>query len=209
MNQLLHFSKSGVSTILQSKDILDIDCFWDKELSRANKDRLFGCSFNDLNSERSGVYGAKVQGLIGSHAYSVLRAVLCNGKRFVVVRNPWGMSEWTGRWSDGAKEWTQEWLRLLPELGHEFGDDGQFVMECMSLDRLRPSFSNSLQIPIGWIASRISTGPYSLTKHGQCRHNGLRSLVRLYLLHGHMERYLVRVNRQIFSLPAADQVDFS
>ena len=40
------------------------------------------------------------------------------------------MSEWTGRWSDGSKEWTQEWLEILPKLGHTFGDDGQFVMEC-------------------------------------------------------------------------------
>ena len=48
-----------------------------------------------------------------------------------MVRNPWGKSEWTGRWSDGSKEWTQEWLEVLPTLGHTFGDDGQFVMECM------------------------------------------------------------------------------
>ena len=71
-----------------------------------------------------------MEGLIGNHAYSVLRAVECNGKRFVVVRNPWGKSEWTGRWSDGSKEWTQEWLEHLSTLGHQFGDDGQFVMEC-------------------------------------------------------------------------------
>ncbi|KAF9529609.1 hypothetical protein CPB83DRAFT_259893 [Crepidotus variabilis] len=119
----------GVSTILQSKDILDINRFWDDEITHANTDRLFGCSFNDLSSTRSGTTGAKVQGLIGNHSYSVLRAVPCNGKRFVVVRNPWGKGEWTGRWSDGSKEWTHEWLDFLPELGHQFGDDGQFVME--------------------------------------------------------------------------------
>jgi len=82
-----------------------------------------------LDTTRSGILGAKVEGLIGNHAYSVLRAVECNGKRFVVVRNPWGKSEWTGRWSDGSKEWTQEWLEHLSTLGHQFGDDGQFVME--------------------------------------------------------------------------------
>ncbi|KAF9038120.1 hypothetical protein BJ165DRAFT_1353090 [Panaeolus papilionaceus] len=119
----------GVSTVLQSKDILDTDRFWEEELSRANQDRLFGCSFNLLDSKRSGVTGAKVQGLTGNHAYSVLRAVECNGKRFVVVRNPWGKSEWTGRWSDGSKEWTPDWLQRLGEIGHQFGDDGQFLME--------------------------------------------------------------------------------
>jgi hypothetical protein len=71
-----------------------------------------------------------VDGLIGGHAYSILRAVEFNGKRFIVLRNPWGKSEWTGRWSDGSKEWTKEWLLALDELKHEFGDDGQFVMEC-------------------------------------------------------------------------------
>jgi len=115
---------------IQSKDILDIDRFWKEELLRANTDRLFGCSFDEVSSTRNGLYGLSAQGLIGNHAYSVLRAVESNGKRFVVIRNPWGKSEWTGRWSDGSKEWTQEWLQYLPTLGHCFGDDGQFVMEC-------------------------------------------------------------------------------
>lgn len=60
----------------------------------------------------------------------MLRAVEFKGKRFVVLRNPWGDSEWTGPWSDGAKEWTEEWLPALKELQHSFGDDGEFVMEC-------------------------------------------------------------------------------
>lgn len=48
----------------------------------------------------------------------------------MVLRNPWGEGEWKGAWSDGAKEWTPEWLKLLPQLHHTFGDDGQFIMEC-------------------------------------------------------------------------------
>jgi hypothetical protein len=31
---------------------------------------------------------------------------------------------------NGSKEWTRKWLEVLPLLGHEFGDDGQFLMEC-------------------------------------------------------------------------------
>ncbi|KAL0563776.1 hypothetical protein V5O48_018289 [Marasmius crinis-equi] len=119
----------GVSTLVSTKDILNIDKFWHEELCRANKDRLFGCFINGLDSTRSGESELKVNGLFPSHAYSVLRAVEHKGKRFVVVRNPWGNSEWTGRWSDGSKEWTQEWLEALPALGHTFGDDGQFLME--------------------------------------------------------------------------------
>ncbi|KAJ8509380.1 hypothetical protein ONZ45_g8446 [Pleurotus djamor] len=119
----------GVATIIPTKDILDIDKFWHEELSKANVDRLFGCAFDSLDTARSGQADVQVNGLFGGHAYSVLRAVECRGKRFVVLRNPWGRSEWTGPWSDGSKEWTPEWLQILPELGHVFGDDGQFVME--------------------------------------------------------------------------------
>jgi hypothetical protein len=112
------------------QDLLNPERFWHEELTHANKDRLFGCSFRGLDSTRSGGQDIKVQGLIGDHAYSVLRAVECNGKKFIILRNPWGDSEWTGRWSDGSKEWTHAWLELLPQIGHAFGDDGQFIMEC-------------------------------------------------------------------------------
>ena len=122
---------SGVATYILTKDILDADRFWVDELSRANKDRLFGCSVGAIDTSRNEQDDdVDVQGLITNHAYSVLRAVECKGKRFVVIRNPWGKTEWTGPWSDGSKEWTGEWLEILPELGHSFGDDGQFVMEC-------------------------------------------------------------------------------
>ncbi|KAJ7239564.1 hypothetical protein B0H12DRAFT_1237530 [Mycena haematopus] len=119
----------GVSTFIPTKDILDSDVFWKEELLLATKDRLFGCGFDTLDSTRSGKEDVTVNGLIGGHAYSVLRAVEFNGKRFVVLRNPWGDSEWTGPWSDGSKEWTEEWLPALKALQHKFGDDGEFVME--------------------------------------------------------------------------------
>ncbi|KAJ3285299.1 hypothetical protein HDU79_007449 [Rhizoclosmatium sp. JEL0117] len=57
---------------------------------------------------------------------SVLRAVEAKGRRFLLIRNPWGNSEWTGPWSDGSSEWTGEWMTLL---SHRFGNDGQFWME--------------------------------------------------------------------------------
>ncbi|KIK02383.1 hypothetical protein K443DRAFT_677625 [Laccaria amethystina LaAM-08-1] len=69
--------------------ILDPDQFWVEELCRANNDRLFGGSVSKANEK---MY-TEVQGLIANHAYSVLRAVECKGKRFVVIRNPWGFRE--------------------------------------------------------------------------------------------------------------------
>ena len=74
-----------------------------------------------------------MDGLVGNLSHSVIKAVECRGKRFVVLRDPWGEAAWGGPWSDGSKEWTPEWLEILPELGHDFGGSGQFVMECMLL----------------------------------------------------------------------------
>ncbi|RXW23954.1 hypothetical protein EST38_g1918 [Candolleomyces aberdarensis] len=120
----------GVASNLNARDILDVDQFWKEELSRVNKDRLFACALDSPDAPADAPWAdPTVQGLIGGHAYAVLRAAEVNGKRFVVLRNPWGQSEWTGPWSDGSKEWTAEWLKLLPQLKHSFGDDGQFVME--------------------------------------------------------------------------------
>ncbi|KAF9449386.1 cysteine proteinase [Macrolepiota fuliginosa MF-IS2] len=119
----------GVSKSILTNDILDLDRFWTEELLRANKDRLFACQISSITTNRTPQSEIKVQGLVTAHAYAILRAVECKGKRFIVLRNPWGKIEWTGRWSDGSKEWTKEWIGVLDELGHSFGEDGQFVME--------------------------------------------------------------------------------
>ncbi|CEL61272.1 hypothetical protein RSOLAG1IB_09894 [Rhizoctonia solani AG-1 IB] len=113
----------GVSTKLEISDILDKNKFWNEELMHANEDRLFGCSIKQDGADE------QVNGLLQGHAYSVIKAVEVNGKRFVRLHNPWGHHEWNGRWADGSKEWTPEWMALLPEIGHKFGNDGEFVME--------------------------------------------------------------------------------
>ncbi|KAJ3861391.1 hypothetical protein EV359DRAFT_47305 [Lentinula novae-zelandiae] len=143
----------GVSTFIPANDIFNIDRFWNEELLKANQDRLFGCSYQGLDTSRSGDFDAKISGLIGNHAYSVLRAVEVKGKRFVVVRNPWGQSEWTGPWSDGSKEWTKEWLDLLPEIGHSFGNDGQFVMEYKDFLESWEMLDRTLLFDSSWIMS--------------------------------------------------------
>ncbi|KAF4570105.1 hypothetical protein EYR40_009090 [Pleurotus pulmonarius] len=153
----------GVATIIPVKDILDIDKFWHDELCKANVDRLFGCSFDSLDTTRSGEPDVKVSGLIGGHAYSVLRAVECRGKRFVILRNPWGKSEWTGPWSDGSKEWSAEWLEILPEIGHVFGEDGQFVMEYSDFLDCWDQIDRTLLFDSSWLMSsqwlRVATQP--------------------------------------------------
>ncbi|KAJ7479666.1 hypothetical protein FB451DRAFT_163203 [Mycena latifolia] len=119
----------GVSSFIQCKDILDPDKFWKDELLNANRDRLFACSFQGLSPTRNGNFNATISGLWGNHSYSVLRTLEYMGRRFLVIRNPCGQAEWSGPWSDGSKDWTPEWMDVLPILGHVFGDPGKFVME--------------------------------------------------------------------------------
>ncbi|KAF9045921.1 cysteine proteinase [Hymenopellis radicata] len=151
----LYGSYGALSGGQASEAIEDLtgELFWKDELLKANQDRLFGVSFRGLDSTRSGIYNVTVSGLQGSHAYSVLRAVEVRGKKFVVVRNPWAQSEWNGPWSDGSKEWTKEWLEVLPELGHVFGDDGEFVMEYKDFLSCWQDIDRTLLFDSHWVMS--------------------------------------------------------
>ena len=80
------------------------------------------------------------QGLVGTHAYSILDARelglipgltlgagVLGQTRLIKLRNPWGSYEWKGAWSDGSKEWKENPLvkmRLRPK----DEDDGTFWM---------------------------------------------------------------------------------
>ncbi|KAJ1304226.1 hypothetical protein OPQ81_008623 [Rhizoctonia solani] len=137
----------GISNIIHVKDILDTDRFWEEQLLNANKDRLFGCVIGDTRGE--------VNGLVTWHAYAVLEALEVNAKRFVRIRNPWGKTEWNGRWSDGSKEWTPEWLARLPELHHKFGDDGEFLMEYKDFLKTWVTIERSRVFDAGWKLSSM------------------------------------------------------
>ncbi|KAJ6501177.1 cysteine proteinase [Mycena vitilis] len=124
----------GVSSYIECRDILSKNDFWNDELLHANRDRVFSGSFSALSSTRNGEPDAAINGLRAHHTYSVLRTTEYTGKsgmrkRFLVLRDPCGLAEWNGPWSDGSKEWTPEWMDALPILGHAFGDAGKFVME--------------------------------------------------------------------------------
>ncbi|KAL0955338.1 hypothetical protein HGRIS_004221 [Hohenbuehelia grisea] len=143
----------GISLDILTKDIINPDKFWNEELLKATKDRLFSCSFNSLNTSRNGDLEATVHGLIGGHAYSILRAIECRGKRFLVIRNPYGEDAWTGPWSDGSREWSSEWLKILPCLEHTFGNDGQFVMEYDDFLKSWEVIHRTLLLDDSWVLS--------------------------------------------------------
>jgi len=116
------------------------DQVWNLVLNYIEADCLVAASGGKDMGTGSGKYNAgglngeqlnDAEGLVGTHAYSILDArelglipglALGNGvlgqTRLIKLRNPWGRYEWKGEWSDGSKEWDENPLikmRLQPK----------------------------------------------------------------------------------------------
>ncbi|EMC99760.1 hypothetical protein BAUCODRAFT_30166 [Baudoinia panamericana UAMH 10762] len=148
----------GVTSELHATDILSREDFWENELSKVNRQFLFGCG-------QSRGFDGDRRGIQHRHAYSVMEAREVDGKRLVKLRNPWGNTEWKGAWSDGSEEWNSHWL---DKLGHKFSDDGVFWISYEDLldnyqhfDRTR-LFDQSWQVTQQWISLSI---PWSIDYH--------------------------------------------
>jgi hypothetical protein len=134
----------GVTSEVFATDILDKDKFWREELMNVNKTFLFGCG------QMGGVYGER-RGIQEKHAYSIMEAREIDGQRLLKLRNPWGRTEWTGRWSDGSEEWTPEWMH---KLNHKFGDDGVFWISYKDLLRHYQHFDRTRLFGPEWTVSQ-------------------------------------------------------
>ncbi|OQS03518.1 cysteine protease family C02 [Thraustotheca clavata] len=87
------------------------DEFWAKLLEYKRNGTLMGCSIQpDPKGDKNVVAeGSAGQGLYYKHAYGLVDVgeIVLEDKstlRLVKVRNPWGMGEWTGPWSDQSEE---------------------------------------------------------------------------------------------------------
>ena len=65
------------------------------------------------------------QGIVSGKAYTVISVHEAQGKKLMRIRNPWGMHEWTGDYSDKSPLWTES---LKQEVGWIDKDDGIFFM---------------------------------------------------------------------------------
>ncbi|KAL8658462.1 MAG: hypothetical protein Q9202_007556 [Teloschistes flavicans] len=107
----------GVTTSIETSDILDENSFWTNELMNISKLYLFGLKPLD------GIYREE-HGIFRRHSYPILEArELEDGIRLLKVKNPWGSDGWKGPWSDGSEEWTAE---RMTRLDYTFGNDGIF-----------------------------------------------------------------------------------
>lgn len=69
-----------------------------------------------------------LEGIVQGHAYSMLRVVEIDGHQLIQLRNPWGNTEWNGKWSDhDVRSWTARMRRKL-SYEQQNKDDGIFWM---------------------------------------------------------------------------------
>ncbi|KAF9095516.1 hypothetical protein BGX27_001259 [Mortierella sp. AM989] len=144
----------GVSSMIQTADILNKDRFWEEGMKQANQSLLLGCAITYIDGD--GIM--EKNGVQSGHAYSVLRVAEFEGERLVQVRNPWGTVEWNGDWSDDSEKWTAEAKELL---GYKEHDDGQFWMTYKdflrtytTIDRCK-IFDSSWNVASSWIPYNV------------------------------------------------------
>ncbi len=101
---------------------------WQKLSHLIDKENIITCTSKDDPSIQQ-------FGLIIGHSFTITgmkEAKVKNKKiRLLRLRNPWGYKEWSGRWSDGSKEWNDETRQIFNhhKIQNKNEDDGEFYME--------------------------------------------------------------------------------
>ncbi|KAM6180350.1 calpain-13 [Erethizon dorsatum] len=90
-------------------------------------------------------------GLVSQHAYTVTGAEKIQYKtgqeELIRLWNPWGNTEWRGRWGDGSQEWQETQDPKKMQLYHN-KEDGEFWMSCQDFQENFFSLFICNQIPI-------------------------------------------------------------
>lgn len=124
------------------KDKNKYDNFYETIKKAFDRKSLMACAINvRSNSEMEQKLAC---GLVKGHAYGITKveSITVKGnslfsflpigreKLYMIrLRNPWGKSEWKGRWSDFSKEWQNVPKSEREKIGLSFEDDGEFFME--------------------------------------------------------------------------------
>ena len=113
--------------------VLDFVESWDKEFWN-DPQRLGSMIMNCEHHQFMQSCGTRGQGeaqsdtgIISGHAYTILQADVYNNETILTLRNPWGKTEFKGKYDENNDEiWKDESLRKL--LNYSKKDDGKFYM---------------------------------------------------------------------------------
>jgi len=102
---------------------LNSEALWEFLVKCDQRNFIMGASMYDGRQE-----GARADGLVTGHAYSLIALKQVGEHRLAQLRNPHGKDrEWNGAWSDESDEWTAN-PEVTEELEHSAAPDGLFWM---------------------------------------------------------------------------------
>lgn len=103
-------------------------------------------------------------GLVSQHAYTVTGAEQIQYGRgwedLIRLWNPWGHTEWQGRWSDRSLEWRETQDRRKSQL-YEDKDNGEFWMSCQDFQENFSCLFICNEIPINLERGNMNPGGWS------------------------------------------------
>jgi hypothetical protein len=110
---LLRNEKTGVFPHKMIDHYGGVDGFWDFLVERKKDKCLMGCNVFNKGKNGPHLIDAKPSGLILNHAYSILDVIKIPDYkskdkdggflRLLLLRNPWGSTEWNGDWSGDSE----------------------------------------------------------------------------------------------------------
>lgn len=131
-NEAVHHFGGGIGGTFSTKKFQDDPAKYFKKLQTARKKGwLLTTAFQLQEGAKaeggSGKCGEAMLpcGLVGGHAYSMLKVAEAEGNQLLCIRNPWGQGEWTGTWGDQDATWTDA---MKEACGFTEANDGTFFM---------------------------------------------------------------------------------
>ena len=100
--------------------------FWKLMKKFKSSGYLLGCNYHDKNKKKEPEY-ITPQGIFWNHAYGIMDLYDTDGVQLLKLRNPWGMGEWSGPFSEEDDEWDKH-KGLKEKLGTENKKDQSFYI---------------------------------------------------------------------------------
>jgi len=123
--ECLHDLTGAPTTYFFTDRKAEWETIWKRLVNAEKNNFVMTCGTEGFGQE-----SVNAQGIVASHAYSLISAFEefdRNGKkvRLLKIRNPWGDVEWNGAWSDSCPNWTPE---LRAKYKVEKKNDGIFYI---------------------------------------------------------------------------------
>lgn len=122
----------GLSTLTEAPTVVYVHKKFTEErlfeiLYEADRNDYIMCTCTRTDSHEKEDYLQTTYGLVPGHAYSIISVHdISNELKLLKLRNPWGMFEWKGDYSDNSKQWTKE---LKEKVNYKNEDDGSFYIK--------------------------------------------------------------------------------